>query len=56
MSKHTKDSLSKLDVKDIDKEFWNKVEKEKKLFDRNKGCLWYLEETQNWTEKQYTNN
>lgn len=36
MSKHIKDSLFKLDVKDIDKEFWNKIELEKKLFNRNK--------------------
>jgi len=36
MSKHIKDSLFNLYVKDIDKEFWNKIELEKRLFIRNK--------------------
>ena len=36
MSKHTQDTTSKLDIKDIDKTFWKKVTKEKELYFKNK--------------------
>ena len=36
MSKHTQDTSSKLDIKDIDKKFWEKVKKEKELYFKNK--------------------
>ena len=36
MSKHTQDTSSKLDVKDIDAKFWKKIKKEKEIYFKNK--------------------
>ena len=36
MSKHTKEHTLKIETKDIDKKFWEKIRKEKELYKRNK--------------------
>ena len=36
MSKHTKEHTLKIDTKDIDKKFWEKIKKEKELYFKNK--------------------
>lgn len=36
MSKHMKEHSFKIDTKDIDKKFWERIKKEKELYFKNK--------------------